>query len=66
MQICDVVCGNSHSFVQYQYAIKMIEHLHVHAQISRIRLLFLQAVLRQDMSWYDTSTGNNFAARITE
>lgn len=31
-----------------------------------MRQLFLQAVIRQDIAWYDTSTGNNFAAQVTE
>ncbi|XP_037948003.1 multidrug resistance protein homolog 49 [Teleopsis dalmanni] len=35
-------------------------------QIGRIRKLFLEAILRQDMSWYDTSSGNNFASKMTE
>jgi hypothetical protein len=35
-------------------------------QIGRVRWMFLQAVLRQDMSWYDTNKTANFASRITE
>lgn len=35
-------------------------------QIRRIRTLFLGSILRQDMSWYDTSSGNNFASKMTE
>ncbi|XP_055855395.1 multidrug resistance protein homolog 49 [Episyrphus balteatus] len=35
-------------------------------QIRRIRTLFLQSILRQDMSWYDTTSGNNFASKMTE
>ncbi|XP_062131687.1 multidrug resistance protein homolog 49 [Drosophila sulfurigaster albostrigata] len=35
-------------------------------QINRIRKLFLEAILRQDMSWYDTSSGTNFASKMTE
>lgn len=34
--------------------------------IGRIRIKFLDSVLRQDMSWYDTNTSDNFAVRITE
>jgi ATP-binding cassette subfamily B (MDR/TAP) protein 1 len=34
--------------------------------ISRIRIGFLNSVLRQDMAWYDTNTSDNFAVRITE
>jgi len=35
-------------------------------QVYKIRSRFLQAVLRQDISWYDTATSNDFASRITE
>ncbi|ALC42337.1 Mdr49 [Drosophila busckii] len=35
-------------------------------QINRIRKIFLEAILRQDMSWYDTSSGANFASKMTE
>lgn len=35
-------------------------------QISRIRKLFLQAVLRQDMTWFNLNTSDNFAVRMTE
>lgn len=35
-------------------------------QIGRVRKLFLEAILRQDMSWFDTSSGNNFASKMTE
>ncbi|KAJ9591025.1 hypothetical protein L9F63_027767, partial [Diploptera punctata] len=35
-------------------------------QIARVRQLFLQSVLRQDMSWYDTTKTANFASRLTE
>ncbi|XP_055605924.1 multidrug resistance protein homolog 49 [Uranotaenia lowii] len=35
-------------------------------QISRIRQLFLKAVLRQDMSWYDLNRDDSFAVRITD
>ncbi|XP_055537427.1 multidrug resistance protein homolog 49 [Wyeomyia smithii] len=35
-------------------------------QISRIRQLFLKAVLRQDMTWYDLNSDDNFAVRITD
>lgn len=35
-------------------------------QISRIRKLFLQAVLRQDMTWYDLNSDDSFAVRITD
>lgn len=35
-------------------------------QIRRIRTLFLKSILRQDMSWYDVTSGNNFASKMTE
>lgn len=35
-------------------------------QITRIRVKYFQSLMRQDIGWYDTSTGNNFAVRITE
>lgn len=35
-------------------------------QVYRIRSRFLQAVLRQDVGWYDTKSSNDFASRITE
>ncbi|CAG9112793.1 unnamed protein product [Plutella xylostella] len=35
-------------------------------QVKRIRLLFLKAVLRQDMTWYDTDVSFNFASRMSE
>ncbi|XP_016958561.2 multidrug resistance protein homolog 49 [Drosophila biarmipes] len=35
-------------------------------QIGRIRKLFLEAMLRQDIAWYDTSSGSNFASKMTE
>lgn len=46
----------------------MIDSLNLSAsrQISRVRKIFLKAVLRQDMSWYDTNTSTNFASRINE
>ena len=35
-------------------------------QVHRIRGLFLQSVLRQDIGWYDTHQTSDFAARVTE
>lgn len=56
------------SAVQFVIAAIMVYVLNVAAanQISRVRKMFLKAVLRQDMSWYDTNTSTNFASRITE
>jgi ATP-binding cassette subfamily B (MDR/TAP) protein 1 len=35
-------------------------------QITQIRKLFFKSVLRQDMTWYDLNTSENFAVRMTE
>ena len=35
-------------------------------QVFRIRGEFLSAILRQDISWYDTNTATDFASRMTE
>ncbi|KAL2727033.1 multidrug resistance protein 49 isoform X1 [Vespula squamosa] len=56
------------SSLQFIFAIFTVDLLNVAAfrQIARVRKMFLRAVLRQDMSWYDTNTSTNFASRITE
>lgn len=56
------------SLVQLIFAALSIDILNRNAQkqISRIRKLFLQAVLRQDMTWYDLNTSDSFAVRMTE
>ncbi|XP_012063835.1 PREDICTED: multidrug resistance protein homolog 49-like [Atta cephalotes] len=56
------------SAIMFVLCILMIDVLNIAAsrQISRIRKIFLRAVLRQDMSWYDTNTSTNFASRINE
>lgn len=56
------------STLQFFFAIFAVDLLNVAAfrQIARVRRMFLRAVLRQDMSWYDTNTSTNFASRITE
>ncbi|XP_013162197.1 PREDICTED: multidrug resistance protein homolog 49-like [Papilio xuthus] len=35
-------------------------------QITRIRMLFLEAVLRQDMAWFDTDSEFNLASKMSE
>ena len=35
-------------------------------QVKKIRKEFLAAVLRQDISWFDTNTTSDFASRMTE
>ncbi|XP_011139992.1 multidrug resistance protein homolog 49 isoform X2 [Harpegnathos saltator] len=56
------------SLIQFVVAIFAIDLLNLAAtrQIARVRKIFLRAVLRQDMTWYDTNTSTNFASRITE
>jgi ATP-binding cassette, subfamily B (MDR/TAP), member 1 len=56
------------SLIQLIFAALSIDILNRNAQIqiSRIRKLFLQAVLRQDMTWYDLNTSDSFAVRMTE
>lgn len=56
------------STLQFFFAIFTVDLLNVAAfrQIAKVRRMFLRAVLRQDMTWYDTNTSTNFASRITE
>lgn len=56
------------SAIQFVLGILMVDLLNIAAsrQISKVRKMFLKAVLRQDMAWYDTNTSTNFASRITE
>ncbi|KAG5315957.1 MDR49 protein, partial [Acromyrmex insinuator] len=56
------------SAIMFVLSMLMVDILNIAAsrQISRIRKIFLKAVLRQDMSWYDTNTSTNFASRINE
>lgn len=56
------------STFQFFFAVFTVDLLNVAAsrQIARVRKMFLRAVLRQDMTWYDTNTSTNFASRITE
>ena len=36
------------------------------SQVFRIRCLFLKAILRQDIGWYDTHETGDFASKMTE
>lgn len=58
-------CG---ALVQLIFAALSIDILNRTAQkqISKIRKLFLQSILRQDMTWYDLNTSDSFAVRMTE
>lgn len=59
------LCG---ALIQLLFAALSIDLLNRAAQkqISKIRKLFLQSVLRQDMTWYDLNTSDSFAVRMTE
>lgn len=35
-------------------------------QIERIRKMFFKSLIRQDKSWYDVSSGNNFTTKMSE
>ena len=35
-------------------------------QVFKIRGLFLKAMLRQNVGWYDTHNTNDFATKVTE
>lgn len=35
-------------------------------QINTVRKRFFEAMMRQDMSWYDLNTNESFAVRLTE
>ncbi|XP_017766399.1 PREDICTED: multidrug resistance protein homolog 49 isoform X2 [Eufriesea mexicana] len=56
------------STLQFVFAVFTVDLLNIAAsrQIVRVRKMFLRAVLRQDMTWYDINTSTNFASRITE
>jgi ATP-binding cassette, subfamily B (MDR/TAP), member 1 len=56
------------SIVQLIFAALSINVLNYVAQkqITKIRKLFFKSVLRQDMTWYDLNTSENFAVRMTE
>lgn len=56
------------SAIMFILSMLMVDLLNLAAfrQISRVRKMFLKAVLRQDMAWYDTNTSTNFASRINE
>ncbi|XP_055625929.1 multidrug resistance protein homolog 49 [Toxorhynchites rutilus septentrionalis] len=60
-----VVCVSLIQFLAAALSVDMINRSAIR-QISRIRTLFLQAVLRQDMTWYDLNSDDSFAVRITD
>lgn len=35
-------------------------------QVERIRKRFFESLIRQDKTWYDTSSGNNFTTKMSE
>ncbi|KAH8277612.1 hypothetical protein KR018_002116 [Drosophila ironensis] len=57
--------GSVAMFVLITLAIDLSNRIALN-QIDRIRKLFLEAMLRQDIAWYDTSSGSNFASKMTE
>jgi ATP-binding cassette, subfamily B (MDR/TAP), member 1 len=56
------------AFIQLIFAALSIDILNRTAQrqITRIRKVLLESVLRQDMTWYDLNTSENFAVKLTE
>lgn len=52
-------------FVSSIFCVDLFNHTAL-KQITRIRIKFLQSLMRQDVGWYDVTSGNNFAVRITE
>ena len=49
-----------------QYLMTLVLQTTAMRQVTRIRTKFLKAVLRQDITWYDTKTTSNFASKVTE
>lgn len=56
------------AFIQLIFAALSVDLLNRSAlrQITRIRKVLLESVLRQDMTWYDLNTSENFAVKLTE
>ncbi|KAK7871055.1 hypothetical protein R5R35_007257 [Gryllus longicercus] len=54
--------------VQFTIAVCCVTCLNysAHRQVGRVRRLFLRAVLRQEMAWFDTRNPSSFASRLTE
>lgn len=52
-------------FVSGIFCVDLFNHTAL-KQITRIRVKFFQSLMRQDIGWYDVTSGNNFAVRITE
>ena len=46
--------------------VHFINLLYIFIQVFRIREMFFQAVLRQDMAWFDIRTSTGFASQLTE
>lgn len=53
------------NFVFIALSIQLVNYV-AQNQITKIRKLFFKSVLRQDMTWYDLNTSENFAVRMTE
>lgn len=62
-----VTCLNYAAERQVVYKMpKILTKNYLITQVFRIRMEFLKAILRQDMSWYDMKTTSDFATRMTE
>uniref|UniRef100_A0A1A9X3Q1 ABC-type xenobiotic transporter n=1 Tax=Glossina brevipalpis TaxID=37001 RepID=A0A1A9X3Q1_9MUSC len=59
------VVGSSLQLLTIAISVNVLNRLAL-KQISRVRKLFFESILRQDMSWYDTNSGNNFASKMAE
>ena len=46
--------------------ISLIYYLPINGQIYRLRSTFFASILKQEIAWFDTSTSDGFAARISE
>lgn len=58
--------GATMQFIFCALSVDILNHVALKS-ISRIRLRFLDSILRQDMIYYDTSANSeNFAVKITE
>lgn len=56
------------AFIHFFFAFIAVDLANYSAlkQITHIRKIFLDSVIRQDMTWYDTISDKNFAVKMTE
>ncbi|CAG2119050.1 unnamed protein product, partial [Medioppia subpectinata] len=57
--------GVAVAFLLCGYAMVTTFSIAANNQIQRIRVLFFQAILRQDITWFDTKTSGDFATKVT-